>query len=255
MKANRGMTWLLPSILFLAFETGSASPNVRRSDSELLSLGKEKLQHAKVGDKVILRIEDATATLQGSVESIGLKERAGREISKMDGIARVNNNLCVELASGTDSKILDEAARQIRRYAFYSIFDNINLAAADGRLTLSGQVTQPWRRQDLEGIVSFIPGVREIENNLEVLPLSPFDNGLRLRIAHAIYSDPSLFRYGNQANPPIHIVVKNGNVTLTGVVLNEVERVTAERAARFATTFFALDNELQVEAKVAKTKS
>jgi hyperosmotically inducible protein len=255
MKVNRGRTWLLLSLLLLAFETGSASPNTRRSDSELLSLGKEKLQHAKVGDKVILRIEDAAATLEGSVESIGLKERAGREISKMDGISRVNNNLCVEFASGTDSKILDEAARQIRRYAFYTIFDNIDLAAADGRLTLSGQVTQPWRRQDLQEIVSFIPGVKEIENNLEVLPVSPFDNELRLRIARAIYSDPSLFRYGNQAYPPIHVVVKNGNVTLTGVVLNEVERVTAERAARFAATFFALDNELQVEAKVAKAKS
>ena len=97
-----------------------------------------------------------------------------------------------------------------------------------------------------------VPGVREVENDVEVLPLSPFDDEVRMRIARAIFRDPSLFRYMMQANPSIHIVVKNGNVVLTGVVANELDRMLAEREARFAATYLGLSNKLVVETAMVR---
>ena len=152
-----------------------------------------------------------------------------------------------ESSSITDDKILLEAGRQIRRYAFYSIFDNVLLEARDGRVVVSGEVMHPWRSKDIERIVLRISGVRSVDNRLEVLPLSPFDDEIRYRVARAIYRDPALQRYGIQANPPIHVVVRNGNVTLTGVVHTLLEKAVAERAARFAATYFGLENKLVVE--------
>jgi hyperosmotically inducible protein len=97
-----------------------------------------------------------------------------------------------------------------------------------------------------------VQGVKEVENNLEVLPLSPFDSAVRRQIAMAIYGNPIFSRYAIQALPPIHIVVKNGNVTLVGYVHDEVEKAMAYSAARFAATYFDLKNQLIVETAQAK---
>src|SRR5206468_2704666 len=100
---------------------------------------------------------------------------------------------------------------------------------------------------DIGRFLDHVKGVAELENDLEVLPTSNYDDQLRIAIARAIYGDPYFVHYGNQALPPIHIIVKNGNVTLVGVVNNQVDRAKAEADARFAATFFALTNDLRVE--------
>ncbi len=241
--------WLVLGAFLLA--SGSLWSNTKRTDSELLALGNAKLQHAKVGDKATLRVEDSVATLEGVVPSVGLKQKAEKELSKVDGISRVNNNLRVEDGGG-DSAVLAKAVHEVRMYPYYTIFDNVELAAKDGQLTLSGQVAQPVRKDDLGRIMSMIPGVKEVVNNLEVLPLSPYDDQLRLRVARAIYGDATLSPYALRADPPIHIIVKNGNVTLIGVVQSEVDRAVAERDARFAAVFLGLDNQLRTETRSAK---
>jgi len=132
----------------------------------------------------------------------------------------------------SDADIAAKAAHEIRMYSRYSIWDNVNLRIHDGAVELVGQVSQPYKKQDLQRIMQRVPGVTAVINNLEVLPLSPNDDHLRLRVARAIYRDPALSRYGIQAVPPIHIIVKNGEVTLEGVVNNEMEKnVAAIRAA------------------------
>jgi hyperosmotically inducible protein len=138
----------------------------------------------------------------------------------------------------TDADIAAKAAHEIRMYSRYSIWDNVNLRVHDGALELVGQVSQPYKKQDLQRLMQRVPGVASVTNNLEVLPLSPFDDNLRLRVARAIYRDPVLSRYGIQAVPPIHIIVKNGQVTLEGVVNNEMEKnVAAIRAASAGLSF------------------
>ena len=148
----------------------------------------------------------------------------------------------------TDAEIAAKAAREVRMYTRYTIWDNINIGVRDGIVELSGQVSQPFKKQDLERLSLRIPGVTGVANRLEVLPLSRFDDELRIRVARALYRDPVLSRYGIQSVPPIHIIVNNGRVTLEGVVNNEMERnVAAIRAASAGLSFGPVTNNLRVE--------
>ena len=252
MKTKKVALSVMLILLVQAWGVVCASADTGSRDAQMLAIGQDKLSHAKVGDKVNLKVENAAATLSGTVDSIGLKERATREISKVPGIVTVINDLQVADAAGGDDKLLGRIAHEIRLYPWYTIFDNIEASAEGGKVKLMGQVMQPWRKTDIGRIVAAVPGVKSLENQLEVLPLSPFDNQLRYRIAAAIYRDPLLVRYSIQALPPIHIIVKNGNVTLTGVVHDQVEKAIAFRAARFAATYLDLDNQLVVETAQAK---
>ena len=148
----------------------------------------------------------------------------------------------------TDSQIAAKAAHEIRMYSRYTIWDNLNVRVHDGNLELTGQVSQPFKKQDLQRIVQSVPGVTSVTNRVEVLPLSFNDDNLRIRIARAIYRDSALSRYAIQAVPPIHIIVKNGQVTLEGVVNNELERnVAGIRASTAGLSFGPVQNNLRVE--------
>jgi hyperosmotically inducible periplasmic protein len=151
-----------------------------------------------------------------------------------------------------DSAILAKAAHEIRMYSRYTIFDDVQLAVHEGNLEISGAVSQPFKKADMERLMKGVPGVASVTNRLDVLPLSSFDNDLRLRIARAVYSDPALSRYGIGAQPPIHIIVKNGEVRLEGVVNSNLEKVVAgQRANTAGLSFGPVVNNLQVE-KAAK---
>lgn len=224
-------------------------------DAGLQSLARYKLSAAKLGEAVQVVVENGIAVLQGTVDAVGRRDLAEREVASIKGILKVSNNIRVAGPEVSDAVLLEEAVRKIRGYPFYTIFENVEASLAAGRLTLTGQVTKPWYREDYGRLVSMIPGVVAVDNVLEVLPLSPMDDEIRIRVARAIYREPALLRYGARAYPPIHIVVRNGNVTLTGVVLTEVEKAVAGNAARFAGLYFALDNRLVVETEAARSRS
>lgn len=148
----------------------------------------------------------------------------------------------------TDSDIANKAVHEIRMYSRYTIWDNLNVQVVDGNLMLTGQVSQPFKKQDLQRIVQRVPGVTSVTNNVEVLPLSFNDDNLRMRVARAIYRDSALSRYSIQAVPPIHIIVRNGHVTLEGVVNNELEKnVAGIRAGSAGLSFGPVQNNLRVE--------
>jgi hyperosmotically inducible protein len=149
----------------------------------------------------------------------------------------------------TPRQIGEQARKDIVTYPWFTIFDWITLDVQGDRLIVNGQVTQPYKKQDIANFLAHVKGVAELDNNLEVLPTSEYDDSLRMAIARAIYNDPYFIHYGNQALPPIHIVVKNGNVTLEGVVLNQLDRAKADADARLAATFFNFTDNLQIESK------
>jgi hyperosmotically inducible periplasmic protein len=146
-------------------------------------------------------------------------------------------------------QVLKDVAEEVRQYTRFTIFDDVNAAIDAGVVTLSGKVTAPFKKDEIAARVARVQGVREVRNDIAVLPVSPFDDELRLRIARAIYSNPSFWHYASMANPPIHIVVENGRVTLTGVVATNVERMLARS---LATTFgaFSVKNELKTDAEI-----
>ena len=119
----------------------------------------------------------------------------------------------------------------------------------DGRVVLSGWVTMPYKRDDLERRVRKVEGVRAIENAIGVLPVSHFDDDLRFRIARAIYGHSLFWNYANMANPPIRIVVNRGRVSLEGVVHSNVERMLA-RSLASGFGEFELKNDLKTDAEI-----
>ena len=130
-----------------------------------------------------------------------------------------------------DRQVADRIAAAVRDYPRFSIFDHVSGEVEGGMVVLTGKVTMPFKKSDIERKVARIDGVRHVANQIEVLPLSPYDSDLRYRISRAIYGNPSFWRYAAMANPPIHIIVEQGRVTLTGVVHNEVERMLARSLA------------------------
>ena len=151
-----------------------------------------------------------------------------------------------------DQRIANDIARQVNSYSRFTIFDDVNISVENGLVTLSGKVTMPYKKNDIARRVTDVNGVREVMNQIEVLPVSPFDEELRLRIARAIYGNPSFWTYAAMANPPIHIIVEHGKVTLTGVVNSNVERMLARSLATgwgelSVTNYLRTDAEVKVE--------
>ena len=130
-----------------------------------------------------------------------------------------------------DLQIFRDISDHVNRYTQFTIFDNIEASVTQGRVVLTGSVTMPFKRDDIERRVRAVSGVTAVENAIEVLPVSQFDDELRFRIARAIYSNSSFWNYAAMANPPIHSIVIRGRVTLTGVVHSNVERMLAQSLA------------------------
>jgi hyperosmotically inducible protein len=148
-----------------------------------------------------------------------------------------------------DLSIFRDISDQVNRYTQFTIFDNVEADVTNGRVVLTGEVTMPYKKDDIERRVRAVDGVAAVENRVEVLPVSTMDDELRYRIARAIYGNSAFWNYAAMANPPIHIVVKSGRVTLVGVVNNNVERMLARS---LATGFgeFEVKNALKTDAEV-----
>jgi hyperosmotically inducible protein len=155
------------------------------------------------------------------------------------------------------SRAQERLARQVRHelvmLPFYGVFDNLaySLQGVD-TVTLSGQVTRPTLKSSAENVVKGIEGVGKVINNIEVLPNSPNDDKLRLATYRAIYGRTGLDRYAVRAVPPIHIIVKNGNITLEGVVATEMDKNLAGMAANGVSGAFGVTNNLRVEQEKEK---
>ena len=148
-----------------------------------------------------------------------------------------------------DLQVFHDISNQVTRYTQLTIFDSISASVNDGRVVLSGWVTMPYKRDDLERRVRKVEGVNTVDNKIGVLPVSPFDDDLRFRIARAIYGHSLFWNYANMANPPIRIVVNRGRVTLEGVVQSNVERMLA-RSLASGFNAFEIKNSLKTDAEV-----
>jgi len=140
-----------------------------------------------------------------------------------------------------------EVRHELVLLPFYGVFDNLAFKVEGGKVTLLGQVSQPVLKSDAERAVKGIEGVESVDNRLEVLPLSPNDDRIRRAVYGAIYGTAGLDRYALQAVPPIHIIVKNGNVALEGVVATEGDKNLAGIKAKGVSGVFSVTNNLRSE--------
>jgi osmotically-inducible protein OsmY len=159
------------------------------------------------------------------------------------GIARADT------ADRKDLQVFNDVAKAVNQYTQFTIFDNVDVVVKDGAVTLTGDVTMPYKREGIEKRVAKVDGVRQVRNRIKVLPVSMSDDQLRYRIARAIYNDPSFWNYAIGPNPPIHIIVEHSRVTLTGVVNNDTDRLIA-RSLAHQFPALSVKNDLKTNAEV-----
>lgn len=145
------------------------------------------------------------------------------------------------------SDVSRQVQHRLLTLPYYGVFDNLAYKVEGGTVVLYGQVVRPSTRSDAGREVARIPGVQRVVNNIEVLPPSSMDDAIRMRTYRAIFGTGGLYRYGMGANPSIHIVVDNGQVTLEGVVGNRADSQLAYIAASGVPGVFSVTNHLQVE--------
>ena len=144
------------------------------------------------------------------------------------------------------NKLMKEVRHELVMLPYYSVFDNLAYKVEGDKVILTGQVARPTLKSDAGNVVKSIEGVRSVENQIEVLPTSPMDDQLRRALYRAIYGESGLFRYGVASVPSIHIIVKNGHVTLEGVVDNEADKNMAGLRANGVPNVFSVQNNLVV---------
>jgi hyperosmotically inducible periplasmic protein len=144
-------------------------------------------------------------------------------------------------------QIMKKVQKELVTLPYYGVFDNLAYKVEGDTVTLFGQVVRPSTRQDAGRRVAKIAGVQQVVNNIEVLPLSSFDDSIRVRTYRTLFRTGGLYRYAMGANPSIHIVVNRGHVTLEGVVSNEGDKNLAYMAARGVPGVFSVTNNLRSE--------
>jgi len=143
-------------------------------------------------------------------------------------------------------RIIKEVRHELLMLPYFTVFDNIAYKVDGFNVTLLGQVTRPVTKSDAENAVKHIEGVEHVDNQIEVLPPSPMDDRLRQRLFRSIYGYPALQRYALGVQKPIRIIVKNGHVTLEGVVDSQADKNLAGIRANGVSGIFSVDNNLQV---------
>lgn len=144
-------------------------------------------------------------------------------------------------------RLAKEVRHELVMLPYYDVFDNLEFRVDGGHVVLTGQVVRPTLKSSAENVVKNIEGVEKVTNSIEVLPVSPNDDRIRAAVYRAIYGHTALQRYGMRSVPPIHIIVKNGNVALEGVVANEGDKTIANIQANGVSGVFSVKNNLRVE--------
>ena len=161
----------------------------------------------------------------------------------------MGNVTFADIGERKDLQVFNDIAQAVNRYTQFTIFDDVDVSVKNGIVTLTGDVTMPHKRGDIEKRVAKVDGVLQVRNEIKVLPESLSDDRLRYRIARAIYESPHFWNYAFGPNPPIHIIVERGRVTLTGVVNNDMDRLIA-RSLAHQFPALSVKNDLKTNAEV-----
>ena len=146
----------------------------------------------------------------------------------------------------SQDRITREVRHELLMLPYFGVFDYIAFKVEGSTVTLLGQVVRPSLKSDAENALKHIEGVEKVDNQIEVLPPSPMDDGLRIRLYREIYGYPALEKYALGVQKPIRIIVKNGRVALEGVVDNEADKNLAGMRANSVPGIFQVTNNLQV---------
>lgn len=238
------------TVALLVLLSMSAMASTGRYDQQIQQTVSQKIQDAKKLQSVSSSVEDGIVTLTGTVNLYQDKLEAAKKVKKLANVTGVRNNITVAGESVTDSQLQQKLAKKLAydRVGYYdNAFNYVALGVKDGVVTLDGNTMNYVAQDSALAIVSRTPGVKDVVNQVTVLPVSAFDDSIRARTARAIYRDSVLSRYAMDPVRPIRIVVDNGHVTLYGSVQSPMDKTLAGMRANSIPGAFSVENKLVVD--------
>jgi len=215
------------------------------SDAELTRTIQKQISNLDYGSRrPVVSVADGVVTITGTVNTLWLKEETINRVLKAGGVKQLVSELTIPKAE-SDEKLAMEVIDKIQHYDRFEVVDDFQGSVKNGVVYLRGAVTEEKKLDDVLERVAKVRGVQAIDNKVTVLPESKDDDRLRSAIVNAIYSLTDFERY-SLANPPIHVIVNRGHVTLVGAVRSEIEKRKAYEAARFVFGILALEDRVVV---------
>ena len=215
------------------------------SDADLTRNIQRQISSLDYGSsRPVVTVKNGVVSVEGTVNSLWLKEETINRILKVQGIESIQSNLMIARAE-SDEKLVQEVGDKIRHYDLFTVYDNFEGRVKNGVVYLGGAVTEPKKMTDVVERIAKIKGVQAIENKVAVLPPSLGDDRLRVAVATAIYRLPEFERY-SMADPPIHVIVQNSRVILIGAVRADIEKRKALEAARFVQGSLGVEDRIQI---------
>jgi osmotically-inducible protein OsmY len=240
------VSWPMVSVALAFVVVAGAGAGARADQGSVAERVEARLLRAGLGrdGSTAVALEGAQVVLSGSVGTLG-ESRAAEKLARKETL-EVDNRLRVAGPDRPDDEVRRAVERAILGCVNYGVFDSVAMGVADGTVYLRGSVLQPYRKEDLEDRVARVPGVRRLESEIRVQPVSLFDDALRRQLYRAIYGDSLFSHLAGRPDPPVRIVVENGRVTLTGYVSSRVQQAALGHIAR-GVLAFAVDNKVEVE--------
>lgn len=247
-KVNRLYLGLfLAVVLAMQMWPQKAHAAAGRNDQEIQQQAAKVLSTKDKWKGITASTEDGIVTLEGSVKLYVDKVDAGRKVGKINHADGVRNHVQVEGNVPDDelqSKLADKLSYD--RIGYGIMFNALSLKVEDGVVTVGGDVRDYPSRDSALAIVETTSGVKDVIDEINVLPTSNFDDDLRIRVARAIYGQATMRKYAMVPQKPIRIIVDNGHITLYGVVDNKMDKQIAETQARAVSGAFSVENKLMV---------
>jgi osmotically-inducible protein OsmY len=239
---------LLLAVSLAAAQANPAAQAAAAKDQQLQAEVQQKIAKKKDMSQVHVQVEDRVAKLSGSVPDLRAKLEAAHQARGVDGVDGVVNQIEVHTESVPDEQLKREIADRLTydRMGMGQTFNALTVGVHNGVVTVGGQVRDYPDRDSAVDIIVDTKGVKGVIDNIEVAPLSPMDDQIRLAAARAIYGNPSMIRYANDPAHPIRILVENGRVTLVGVVDSQVDKSVAGNAVRGLPGVLGVKNDLVV---------
>jgi len=250
MTGKQGFLKLAGSLLALGLMSATlvAETAASRYDNQLQSAVTQKLASKNQYSKVQASVEDGIVTLTGTVDLYQRKLDAAKLAKRIPNSQGVRNLIKVDGPAVPDAQLEQKLGTRMLyvRNGYDSTFDFFALNVKDGVVTVEGQDRTGVGRDEALADIANMPGVKDVVDNITIAPVSPFDDGLRLRALRAIYRDPVLSRYAMDPARPIRIIVSNGHITLYGFVDSKMDKNLAGIRANQIFGAFSVDNQLQV---------
>jgi osmotically-inducible protein OsmY len=221
-----------------------------RNDQQIQQAVSQKIHKAKQLQGVNSNVEDGIVNLTGTVSLYQDKLDAAKKIKKVANVTGVRNDIVVAGESVSDSQLQQKLSKKLAydRVGYYdNTFNYLALNVKDGVVTINGDTMNDVAKDSALSIVNRTPGVKDVVNDVTVLPVSLFDDSIRARTARAIYRDSLLGRYASDPVHPIRIVVDKGHVTLYGSVENAMDKNIAGIRASGVPGAFSVENKLVVD--------